>query len=233
MPPLQIWDTNGLRGLLSIIDVRVECFDLGPSSYHIERFSIAIACGKVCRLAVLSLLALSIGACAGKSSPDTEPTPVLSGPPSTAYPMPPLRADPEMGWVLWNGERAKIADYRGQVLVLDFYATWCLPCRESIPKLKSLQQKYGPEGLQTVGLNVGGADDRVKVPAFALELGIEYPLGFPDKSLTELFLSDNQTIPQTFVFGRRGDLAKRFIGYEGATGLELERVIQEEIGKSR
>ena len=200
-----------------------------PSTYHIP--VVSVPCRKVCRLALVSLLALSLNACGSKSSPDDGPTPVLSGQPATAYPMPPLKADAAMGWVLSNGDRARLADYRGQVLVLDFYATWCLPCRESIPKLKSLQQRFGPKGMQTVGLNVGGADDRIKVPSFAAELDIRYPLGFPDQAVIDLFLSDNQTLPQTFVFGRSGELAKRFIGYEESTGAELERVIEAEIVK--
>lgn len=143
--------------------------------------------------------------------------------------MPPLKAYSEMGWVLPDNQRAKLADYRGKVLVMDFYATWCAPCRESIPRLIALQQKFGPQGLQIVGLNVGGPDDRIKVADFANELGIQYPLGFPDKVLTDLFLSDDQTIPQTFVFGRGGQLTRRLIGYQESTGAELEKVIQKEV----
>jgi hypothetical protein len=78
---------------------------------------------------------------------------------------------------------------------------------------------------------VGGPDDRIKVADFAKELNIRYSLGFPDRTLTDLFLADNQTIPQTFVFGRDGRLLKRFIGYEEATGTELERIIGETINK--
>ena len=92
--------------------------------------------------------------------------------------------------------------------------------------MASMQERLGAKGLQVVGLNVGGADDRVKVPAFAQELKIEYPLGFPDKSLSDFFLSDNQTIPQTFVFGRDGNLINRFIGYDPTIGIELEKTIQ-------
>ncbi|MDQ2977223.1 MAG: TlpA family protein disulfide reductase [Acidobacteriota bacterium] len=179
------------------------------------------------------MLAITIGACSTKKSDDTTATPVLSAQPNTTYPMPPLKADSEMGWVANDGRRARLADYQGKLLVLDFYATWCLPCRQSIPRLNALEQRYGPKGVQVIGLNVGGADDRIKVPAFARELGIQYPLGFPDKALTDLFLSDNPTIPQTFVFGRNGQLVKRFIGYDEATGTELEKIIGELVGKQQ
>lgn len=178
-------------------------------------------------LAAVLAFAVSIGACT--SQKQSESPPVVSAPPSTNYPMPPLNAGSEMGWVLSDGKRAKLADYQGKVLALDFYATWCVPCRQSIPRLIALQKAYGPKGMELVGLNVGGPDDRIKVASFARELSIHYPLGFPDKALTDLFLSDNQTIPQTFVFGREGQLLKRFIGYDKSTESELEKVISEAV----
>jgi thiol-disulfide isomerase/thioredoxin len=138
-----------------------------------------------------------------------------------------------LGWVLNDGKHATLADYPGKVLVLDFYATWCVPCRQSIPRLSALERNYGSKGLRIVGLNVGGADDRIKVPDFAKELNIQYPLGFPNKALTDLFLADNQTIPQTFVFGREGQLVRRFIGYEEATGAELEKAIDEAVNSKQ
>ena len=156
-------------------------------------------------------------------------TPVLSGRPNTTYPMPPLKTEgstADMGWALADGQTAKMSDYRGKVLVLDFYATWCAPCRQSIPHLVELQQRCGPQGLQVVGLNVGGVDDYPKVAGLANEFGIQYPLGIPDKALTDLFLSDNDSIPQTFVFNRNGELVKRFIGYGAAMPEQLEQVIQ-------
>lgn len=154
-----------------------------------------------------------------------EPTPVLSGPPSTTFPMPPMKADTEIGWLMASGQRQKLGEYRGKILVLDFYATWCVPCRQSIPHLVTLQNELAARGFQVVGLNVGGADDRVKVAEFARELGVNYSLGFPDKALTDFFLSDDQTIPQTFVFGREGQLLKRLIGYQDSTKAELEKAI--------
>lgn len=167
--------------------------------------------------------------CTSQKSADAEPTPVMTGAPNTTFPMPPIKADSEMGWVLADSKRERLIDYRGKILVLDFYATWCAPCRESIPDLMSLQQRLGSKGVQVVGLNVGGPDDRVKVAEFARELRIQYPLGFPDRPLTDLFLSDDQTIPQTFVFGRQGQLVKRFIGHQKDTGVELEKTIETEL----
>ena len=181
--------------------------------------------------AIFSVAVVS-GACA-KPAADNNPAPAASGPANTTYPMPPLSSSTEMGWIDANSQRARLLDYRGKVLVIDFYATWCEPCRQSIPRLNELQKRYGAEGLAVVGLNVGGPDDRVKVGEFARELHIQYPLGFPDKALTDLFLSDDQTIPQTFVFAREGGLAKRFIGYDATTSNDLEVVIQTELRKNQ
>ena len=180
-------------------------------------------------LSAVAILSFSSSACTNEKPKDNEATPVLSSAPNTSFPMPPLEARAELGWVLSDGKRANLADYHGNVLVLDFYATWCVPCRQSIPRLNALAQSYGLRGVQIVGLNVGGADDRIEVAGFARELNIQYPLGFPDKALMDFFLSDNQTIPQTFVFNQDGSLVKRFIGYDEATGTELEKVIGETV----
>jgi cytochrome c biogenesis protein CcmG/thiol:disulfide interchange protein DsbE len=209
-----------------VVGLRVECSALTHSLYPFSLKSQALA---KLTLPALMLLACFTSSCTAEKTADTEPTPVLSEAPATTFPMPPLNANTEMGWLTSGNQRARLADYRGQVLVLDFYATWCAPCRESIPGLIALQQRFGADGLQIIGLNVGGPDDRVKVAGFQRELGIQYPLGFPDQALTNLFLSDDQTIPQTFVFGRQGQLVKRFIGYQESTAAEIEKTVQQEV----
>lgn len=125
-----------------------------------------------------------------------------------------------------DNRRVTLDNFKGKVVVLDFYATWCEPCRAETPHLVKLQQQYSNQGLQVIGLNVGGEDDRDKVPAYAKEFSIQYPLGFPDDDFADQFLSDNQNIPQSFLFDRNGDLVKRFIGYNDTTGAELERLVQ-------
>jgi thiol-disulfide isomerase/thioredoxin len=130
------------------------------------------------------------------------------------------------GWTLDNNQRAKLSDYKGKVVVLDFYATWCEPCRAETPRLVELQRQYAAQGLQIIGLNVGGEEDREQVPEFAKQFGIPYPLAFPDDELADGYLGDNQNIPQAFVFDRNGNMVKRFVGYSESSGAELEQVVK-------
>lgn len=167
-------------------------------------------------------------ACASCTRSDTSsPTPVIPGPPGTSLPMPPLKGTSlvNMGWQQTDGTRAVFSDYKGKVLILDFYATWCVPCRDSVPHLIGLQKKFESQGLQVIGLNVGGPDDEPLVPGFAKELGIQYPLGKPDADLAALLLSDSDAIPQTFVFDRQGKLVRRFIGYDAEQGVAIDEAV--------
>lgn len=156
-------------------------------------------------------------------------TPVVSAPPgNTTYPMPPLGVSSlnNMGWTVADGKRSLFSEYKGKVLILDYYATWCNPCRKSVPHLIELQKKHGDQGLQVIGLNVGGPQDLEKVPGFAREMGIQYPLAVPDDELVEFMLSDNSSIPQTFVFDREGILVERVIGFSPAVGARIDSAVE-------
>ena len=196
----------------------------------------------------LSALALSAAACTRPDytkrsisyTPDNANTPRGSAPPQTGVPMPPVnaarvpRGDAKADeaalsssvWVTPEGRSARASDYHGKVLVLDFWATYCPPCREETPHLIEMQRRYGARGLQIVGLNVGGEDDRPKVADFVREFGIQYPLGYPEEAMNELYFADNDVIPQTYVFDRKGRLIKRFVGYDSTVPPELESVIK-------
>jgi len=183
-----------------------------------------------CRFLSLTLVVLVLTfvcACNSNENLSNSNAPVVSNPPPTALPMPPLngKSIEKMGWVLADGKHSSFGEFKGKVLILDFYATWCGPCRDSIPHLVALQSRYQDE-VRVVGLNVGGEDDIERVPAFAHRFNIQYPLGQPDDDLVDLLLSDSQAIPQTFVFNRSGILAKRFIGFGYYTGAEIDQAVE-------
>jgi thiol-disulfide isomerase/thioredoxin len=134
------------------------------------------------------------------------------------------------GWTMLDGRRVSLEDFRGEVVILDFYATYCPPCREEIPHLVALQKRYGPQGLKVIGLNVGGDEDQVKVPAYVRELGIQYQLANPDEETVDMFLAGNTAIPQTFVFDRQGQLVEHFVGFDGTVASQLERAVESALG---
>jgi thiol-disulfide isomerase/thioredoxin len=160
--------------------------------------------------------------------------PAGSQAPRTNLPMPPVAtahstsanaAAPRGAWTQLDGRRAALSDFRGQVVVLDFWATYCAPCREEVPHLVKLQKQFGPQGFKVIGLNVGGEDDQPKIPEFVKQYGIQYQLGFPDDQTVGLFLAGDDSIPHTFVIDRQGRLVTEFVGYGDEAAAELEQAV--------
>ena len=174
------------------------------------------------RILLLSVLLCLAAACNSTDLPANN-----SGPPKTSIPMPPPNGASinNLGWTFGGGKRNVFSDFKGKVLILDFYATWCEPCRRSVPHLIGLQKKFEAQGLHVIGLNVGGPDDEEKVPDFANEFGIQYTLAQPDDELSTFLLGDSDAIPQTFVFDRQGQLAERLIGYGPNAGDRLDKAV--------
>lgn len=103
-----------------------------------------------------------------------------------------------------------LADYKGKVRILDFWATWCPPCRGEIPDFVSLQKQYGPKGLQIIGVSVdkGG---KPGVAKFMADNKMNYPV-FMSDSDTESAYGGIRAIPTTFLIDRQGNIVKKYIG---------------------
>jgi cytochrome c biogenesis protein CcmG/thiol:disulfide interchange protein DsbE len=186
-------------------------------------------------LALVALVALA-GACdldgaSKKRAEEARLKAATPRAPRTNLPMPPVASSHDAGaapagaWTQADGRRVRLEDLRGQVVVLDFWATYCPPCREEIPHLVRLQKQYGPKGFKVIGLNVGGEEDKPKVPEFVRLYSIQYQLAEPDDETARLFLADDDSIPQTFVLDRRGRLVRHFVGYDSEVGSELEAAV--------
>lgn len=105
-----------------------------------------------------------------------------------------------------------LTQWRGKVLVVNFWATWCEPCRDEIPVFIRLQQQYGARGLQFVGIAI---DQRDKVQAFAREFGINYPVllgGIDTIDLSRQLGNRVGALPYSVIIGRDGRIAARHLG---------------------
>ena len=118
-----------------------------------------------------------------------------------------------------NGGSFRLADYRGKVLVLDIWASWCSPCREEIPQLVDISNKYASQGVYVIGLTVQdplkeGAD----VMSFA-SANITYPVGYMEGQMSgplTTLVGSEHSIPQTFVIDRQGYVLEHTVGYSPA-----------------
>lgn len=123
-----------------------------------------------------------------------------------------------------KGASGSLEQWRGSVLVVNYWATWCAPCREEIPVFVRLQERYGSRGLQFVGIAIDQPD---KVAEFAREFGINYPLLLGGVEAIELLRQVGNragVLPYTLVIDRKGNLVSRESG--GLKEARLERLIQ-------
>ena len=119
---------------------------------------------------------------------------------------------------LLDGQDLDWGSYKGKVVLVDFWATWCPPCRAEIPHFKALQAKYGD--VVVIGISV----DREGVAAvkpFASENGITYPLLIGDLQTVKAY-GNVQSIPTTFVIDQHGRFYSKHVGYKPGTVFERD-----------
>lgn len=133
------------------------------------------------------------------------------GRPAAAAP-PDRREAPAFSLQALDGRPLTLARFRGKVVLLNFWATWCAPCREEMPEFVATQARDGAKGVQFVGIAV---DDPGKVRAFAKELKLNYPAligGFGAIELSKTLGNDLAALPFTIVLDRQGRVAHTQLG---------------------
>jgi peroxiredoxin len=122
-----------------------------------------------------------------------------------------------------SGQTVTLSNYRGYVLVMDFFATWCIPCKEAIPHLNALNSKYGKQGLQILGVSVDEGSDR-DVKDFVLARHLSYPVAVAgDEMQADYGL---RSIPTIYVINKKGMVAEKFQGYSEQTAKAIEDTIK-------
>ncbi len=117
-----------------------------------------------------------------------------------------------------EGKAVTLSQNRGRVVILDFFADWCPPCRQEIPDFMSLADAYGPKSFAVIGVAVVGKEDAKR---FAKEMGINYPVLVDDGSVSNLY-GPIRSIPTTFVIDKNGRIAKKYIGFRPKSTFEAD-----------
>jgi peroxiredoxin len=115
---------------------------------------------------------------------------------------------------------------RGKVVLVDFWGTFCEPCKKSFPKLQDLSTKYAASGLRIVGISEDEADDKEKIPGFADTYGAKFTLGWDeDKSIARAYKPE--TMPSSFLIDKKGVIRFAHVGYHDGEEAKVEREVKE------
>jgi cytochrome c biogenesis protein CcmG/thiol:disulfide interchange protein DsbE len=119
---------------------------------------------------------------------------------------------------------------RGKVVLVDFWGTFCEPCKKSFPKLQDLNTKYGTSGLQIIGISEDEADDKDKIPGFADTYGAKFTLGWDeDKTIAKHYKPE--TMPSSFIIDKKGVIRYAHVGYHDGEEVEIEKEIKNLLGQ--
>ena len=108
------------------------------------------------------------------------------------------------------GRTAKVSDFRGKIVMLNFWAAWCVPCAAEVPQLVKWQKKYGRSGLQIIGITYPPTN-KTEVRNFARKKKVNYPILFGTTATKALF-DKTENLPVTIIIDRRGNVIDRIEG---------------------
>jgi len=124
-----------------------------------------------------------------------------------------------------DGPELRLSSFRGKVVLLDFWATWCVPCREETPHFVELQQKYADRGLQIIGISMDDGPEPVR--GFYRQFHMNYPVAMGNAKTGELY-GGVLGLPIAFLIGRDGRIVARYMGATDAAVFEkaVTRVLE-------
>ena len=120
-----------------------------------------------------------------------------------------------------QGHEISSGELRGKVVLIDFWATWCQPCKKEMPGYQKLVDRYSPSGFVVIGFKFDTMTDTEEPVLFAKKIGVRYPLAIADDDLKQKF-GGIEGLPTTMLYDRRGILRKKVIGFEYTDAFEAD-----------
>ena len=123
-----------------------------------------------------------------------------------------------------NGQPISNESLKGSVVILDFWATWCSPCRESLPFFNELHRKYAKQGLQIVGMNVDDGSSERQVKSFVEAKRLAYSIVIAPRKLQDDF--GVRALPTLYVLDRQGVVREQVMGFSEQAGVVIENLVK-------
>ena len=117
-----------------------------------------------------------------------------------------------------DGRKVKLSDFRGQAVLLNFWATWCPPCKIEMPWLENMQKQYARDGLVVLGVAMDDTES-AKIAQFAHEAGVNYPVLLGTDQVSDDY-GDVHSLPTTFYIDRKGTIVAKAVGLLGPKEIE-------------
>jgi len=117
-----------------------------------------------------------------------------------------------------EGKTVHLSDFRGKAVLLNFWATWCQPCKIEMPWFEKLQKQYASQGLQVIGIAMDDVS-KEEVAKFAADVGVSYPLLLGKEEVGDAY-GGVQFLPATFYIGRDGKVVDKVFGLKGRAEIE-------------
>jgi peroxiredoxin len=164
-----------------------------------------IAVIRISRYLIVFALFMALAAgCGGSGKENTGRTP--AGKTAEAAP-----AGPDFALKDLNGNVVRLADLRGSVVIVDFWATWCPPCRQSLPHLQAISNEYGGRGVKVVAIAMDNQGESVVRP-FVAKNNLTFTVLLPDGQVDRAF-GGVRSLPTTFVIGPDGMIFRKLVGF--------------------
>lgn len=136
--------------------------------------------------------------------------------PQKGQPAPPFKV------TTTSGQQLTLASYKGNVLILDFFASWCQPCKRSIPHMIDLNRKYGKQGLQILGLSLD--EDKDDLVDFITPMKFNYPAALANEDLQIEY--GLRSIPTFFIIDKKGIIVEKYMGLTDEVKKNVEITIK-------